>query len=313
MTREAQTVLVTADAFESGLRALDRDASDPRAGLFGPHSQMWRIARESGVFLGAGAALLLQLAHPFVAYGISDHSRALHDPIARFHRTFSPIFTMIFGTPAEAIAAARRVRHIHDHINGRLGDGAPYSAHDTDALHWVHMTLWHTAMRVYENVITPLSKPEKDQFIIDVNRFAILFGIAPDRQDATWAGFEARFAAVLASHTLAVTAPARRIADHFVGRNRESFGRHLPRWYTTVTADLLPPALASGFGLSRDDAKAHDTWRNIARWYHRAPRTIRDVAPYHEAHARLRDRRPSLMTAGLNRVWLGRARLGAGT
>ena len=40
--------------------------------------------------LGAGRALLLQLAHPYVAAAIAEHSRALADPIGRFHRSYAP-------------------------------------------------------------------------------------------------------------------------------------------------------------------------------------------------------------------------------
>jgi hypothetical protein len=34
-------------------------AAGPVAGIFGPHSLMWRIDREAVIFLGAGRALLL--------------------------------------------------------------------------------------------------------------------------------------------------------------------------------------------------------------------------------------------------------------
>jgi len=40
---------------------------DPTAGLFGPASLMWRVDREAVLFLGARRALLLQLAHPWIA------------------------------------------------------------------------------------------------------------------------------------------------------------------------------------------------------------------------------------------------------
>ena len=52
-------------------------------------------------------ALLLQLAHPWVAAAIIDHSRTLGDPIGRFHRTFAVVFTMVFGTVDQALSAAR--------------------------------------------------------------------------------------------------------------------------------------------------------------------------------------------------------------
>src|ERR1700756_4300029 len=79
------------------------------AGAFGPSSMIWHIDKEAAIFLGAGRALLLQLAHPWVAAAIAQHSRTLADPIGRFHRTFSTMFTIVFGTTEQALAAARRL------------------------------------------------------------------------------------------------------------------------------------------------------------------------------------------------------------
>ena len=59
------------------------------AGVFGPSSMMWHIDKEAAIFLGAGRALLLQLAHPWIAAAIAQHSQTLADPIGRFHRTFN--------------------------------------------------------------------------------------------------------------------------------------------------------------------------------------------------------------------------------
>jgi uncharacterized protein (DUF2236 family) len=72
--------------------------ANPRAGIFGPESVSWKVNRESALFLGAGRAALLQLAHPWVATALDQHSNLLNDPLARFHNTFRVVFTMIFGT-----------------------------------------------------------------------------------------------------------------------------------------------------------------------------------------------------------------------
>ena len=54
------------------------------------------------------ARLLLQLAHPWVATAIAEHSTALSDPIGRFHRTFEIVFTLVFGSLEQALATSRR-------------------------------------------------------------------------------------------------------------------------------------------------------------------------------------------------------------
>src|SRR6266542_3660604 len=101
-------LLLSADDFENSLDTVRAAAAGPIKGIFGPESLTWRVAREAAVFLGAGRALLLQLAHPWVAAAISEHSRTFADPVGRFHRTFNITFTMVFGTLDQALAASRR-------------------------------------------------------------------------------------------------------------------------------------------------------------------------------------------------------------
>src|SRR5271156_2531660 len=103
------------------------------AGIFGPKSVSWRLDREEAVFLGAGRALLLQLAHPWVAAAIAEHSRTVADPIGRFHQTFNTVFTMVFGTLDQALTASRRLHRRHAAVTGvlpwnagRFAEGSQY-------------------------------------------------------------------------------------------------------------------------------------------------------------------------------------------
>jgi len=67
-----------------------------------------RVDREALTFLGTRRALLLQLADPWVAAAIVQHSRTLADPIGRFHRTFAVVFTMVFGRGRPRTSSVRR-------------------------------------------------------------------------------------------------------------------------------------------------------------------------------------------------------------
>src|SRR5215207_10533073 len=102
-------VLLSANDFENTLDTVRAAAAGGDEGVFGPESLIWRVDREAAVFLGAGRALLLQLAHPWVAAGIAEHSTTLADPIGRFHRTFAIMFTLVFGSLDQACAVARRL------------------------------------------------------------------------------------------------------------------------------------------------------------------------------------------------------------
>jgi uncharacterized protein (DUF2236 family) len=93
LTSPHELSLVTGDDFERQIEKLRNTAGDPLAGFFGPTSLTWRVDREAALFLGAGRALFLQLAHPWIANAIAEHSRTPVDRVDRFHRTFSTLLS----------------------------------------------------------------------------------------------------------------------------------------------------------------------------------------------------------------------------
>src|SRR6201995_201033 len=102
------------------LEVLERLPGEADQGVFGPGSVTWHVNRESAVFLGAGRAALLQLAHPWVATALAQHSNLLNDGVGRFHSTFRVIYTMLFGTRAQATEASRQLYRLHSGIRGEL-------------------------------------------------------------------------------------------------------------------------------------------------------------------------------------------------
>ena len=72
-TNQDRFEVVSADGLEGELNLVRASAAGPLAGIFGPLSETWRVDREAAIFLGAGRALLLQLAHPCVATAIEQH------------------------------------------------------------------------------------------------------------------------------------------------------------------------------------------------------------------------------------------------
>jgi uncharacterized protein (DUF2236 family) len=113
-----QRDVVSREDLERELRAIEALAPGQIEGVFGRASLTWRVYREAAIFLGAGRALLLQLAHPYVAATIAEHSRTLADPIGRFHRTFNITFTLVVGTLDQALRAARHLHQRHSAIQG---------------------------------------------------------------------------------------------------------------------------------------------------------------------------------------------------
>ena len=148
---------VTRDCLERQLARVHRQVPDPLVGLYGPDSMMWRVGRcHLASMLGAGRALLLQVAHPWITQGVDHHSRTRTDPLGRARRTFTNVLTMTFGSLEQALAAAERVHQVHSHIRGALdysaggfAQGDEYRANEVNAMVWVHATLWDSAMRMY--------------------------------------------------------------------------------------------------------------------------------------------------------------------
>ena len=181
---------------ERELEIVQNAAADGRAGAFGPSSMMWHIDKEAAIFLGAGRALLLQLAHPWVAAAIAQHSRTLADPIGRFHRTFNIMFTIVFGSTDQALAAARRLHSRHACISGTLpapagtfAAGSRYEANEVAALRWVHATLIDTALVAHQLVCQPLSIEERERYWAEARLFATFFGIPQYALPQSWREF----------------------------------------------------------------------------------------------------------------------------
>jgi uncharacterized protein (DUF2236 family) len=290
-------------------------AAESCAGVFGPSSMMWHIDREAAIFLGAGRALLLQLAHPWIAAAIAQHSQTLADPIGRFHRTFNTMFTMVFGTTEQALAAARRLHRRHVCIGGTLLEatgafaaGSRYEANDVTALRWVHATLIDTALVAYQLVRSPLSAEERERYWSEARLFAAFFGIPQDVLPWSWRDFKDYNERMYQSDVLTISQDARKIA----GAVLFSAGARLPipSWYQALTARLLPVRIRDEFGLPygeiehRRTGRTLSALRNVYPW---VPTGLRHVGPYQEAHARLAGRRgPGATTQLLNRLWIGR-------
>lgn len=281
---------------ETALARVRALAPDPVAGIYGPGSQVWRINREAVIFLGGGRAALLQLAHPFVAQGVSDHSTTRSDPLGRFLRTFEHVFAMVYGDLDSALTAARRVHVIHEHVLGvlpqRVGpyaEGTPYAANVPDALLWVHATLWDTSIQVYELVMGELSAEVKAAYYEETKRFAWLFGIPDDVLPATWPDFRRYCDAMYVSPQLTVAPAAADMGRFLLDPARTRFGP-VWNWYGVMTAGLLPERVRAAYGLDYGALERRVFDASIATlratWW-LLPRYTRFLPAYLDAERRL--------------------------
>ncbi len=314
----ANLQIVTAKSLEDELNLVRASAISSRSGIFGPQSAIWRIDREAAIFLGAGRALLLQLAHPWVAAAIEQQSHTFTDPIGRFHRTFDIIFNMVFGSLEDSLAVARQLHRRHDKIGGILPSsagpfaaGSAYFANSPSALRWVWATLTDTALIAYQLVLPPPLRHVRDEYYADSRLFAALFGIPQAYLPPDWQSFTAYVEEMAHSDTLTVTAAARSIAHRLFAGTDLWFP--IPNSYKALTAGLLPPPLREGFGLPYGPSERRQM-QQLIDWARRAypilPRRLRYVGPYYEALSRIAGKsEPDYLTRISNQFWTGRSQL----
>ncbi|MEZ4287136.1 MAG: oxygenase MpaB family protein [Polyangiales bacterium] len=282
--------------FNASLQRVYDTTPKTQTGIQGPGSISWKIGKEWMLFAGGGAASLLQLAHPYVAYGVDEHSATRTDPIGRFNRTFQNVHAMLFGDLGKAMDSARRVRRLHDqvigtieHDVGRFKKGDAYDAADAGALLWVHATLIHGAVTVYELAIGPLSLAEKDQYWEESKNFARLFGVPDEIIPPNWTEFLKYWDEMINSDTIAVSKPAREIARFLLA---QGLSRPTPATYLlqVLTAGLLPERLRKEYNLSfnaRDRVVFHSFWKVVRPVYSNLPERLRVLPAYVEAMNRV--------------------------
>jgi uncharacterized protein (DUF2236 family) len=247
-------------------------------GLFRQDSVIRRLYSDASVYFGAGRALLLQIAHPKVAAGVSEHSDYERRPLDRLFGTLYATNTVVFGSRRDAAKVAAAIRRIHERVTG-----PGYRALDPALLCWVNATLADTAIELYQRLVRPLSPPELDEFIASSRVVGEMFGCPLEEQPATWAEFRLYWDRMIAS--LEVTNAARRVCESLM----EGRGLPLrPLWlplivaHRSVTAALLPARIRRGFGLpwgAGDRAMAELILGAASVILPRMPERVRQIAP----------------------------------
>jgi uncharacterized protein (DUF2236 family) len=217
----------------------------------------WRIAREYALLLGAGRAVLMQLAHPLVAAGVIQHSSFLRDPLGRSYRTVEFTQVLAFGSRDEAHAIARHVNHLHQRVLGVLEEPAgPYSAEavyraqDPALLLWVYATLVDSALALFPLLVGPLSRAEQREYYDETKRTVVLLGLPREMLPATLEDFESYVDAMLAGPELAVTPAALALSRQLLYLPAPAVVRLAQPLGEQLTIGFLPARLRALYGYS---------------------------------------------------------------
>lgn len=238
------------------------------------------LAREGAVLAGAGAAILLQVAHRPVAAGVSGHSDFTRDPVWRLVHTLQYVYAVSLpeAEPVrDSVAAA--VGRAHAPVHGVDAGGRAYSAADPDAQLWVAATLYWAAERVRWRMWGVLDAGAAEEMYQEAAVLGTALGMPRELWPADRAAFGRWWDGRLA--VLEVTDEARRITgDLFAAEHAPLWLRALMPTARLVTAGLLPPGMRDQLGLTLDVAgsvRAERLWSVVRSVYPHLPRRVREA------------------------------------
>lgn len=256
-------------------------------GNYGPGSVAWKINRESAVMLGGARAVLMQIAHPLVARGVSAHSSYMTDPFGRTERTFVLGELLTFGSLEKARLAARTINRLHLHVHGDLPvdagifkKGTPYDARDPELLLWVHATLVDTLLLCYTLFIGPLTPAEQEIYYQESKAVARLLGLLPARMPGTVDDLRQYVYEMVHSDRLVATPEARQLANQVLFPPAPAILRPFMHLNLQMTCALLPQPIREIYGLEWNESRQHIfdmTMRGMRAIIPRLPVNLREL------------------------------------
>jgi uncharacterized protein (DUF2236 family) len=262
----------------------------PRGGI------TWRIAGDARLFGASGYALLLQVAHPTVGAGVTQHSDFKADPWGRLLRTLDYTSSVVYGGPELAWRMGRRVRETHRRIRGVRPDGEPYRALEPGPWAWVHATLGESIIRGHELFCRPsLTASQTEAFWAEWRRMGRLIGVRYQDLPETWPGL-LRYFDRMVEEELEDTEAAQDVLSSLLdpaapplpALRRDRIWR-VVRWPSTragslATLGMLPPTLRERLGVGWTDAEER-SFRALAAISRRArpllPPQARSFGPHY--------------------------------
>ncbi|TRX91071.1 hypothetical protein FHL15_008053 [Xylaria flabelliformis] len=214
---------------------------------------MTLILQESILLLAGAAAILLQLAEPDIAAGVSKHSNFVYRVLDRLRTTMTFMYGMVYGTPEERKMIMDMITKIHSRVSGTLKEGQnrgkPYSALDPELQMWVAATLYATGIDLYQRVWGKIKDEQvQDNIYFEYSIFACSLQVPEEMWPASrkdfWKYWDHKIA------TVEVTQQAKKVCNEIM------YLRHIPVYLRILlpiirvcTSAFLPGRIRKEYGL----------------------------------------------------------------
>lgn len=245
---------VNKDEFWEVLRELEQNLPDEKCcGLFaGIEDPAVPIFREVAAGLTAGRAVLLQIAHPYIAKGVRMHSNVLTNGYDRAEKTRRFTFGMLYGSKTDILSASKQVRYLHAKVRGEIGEDvgifnvqSPYDANQRDAIIWVAATMPDAIKLGYELAVRPITQEEREALIQVNRRFMMCFGVKAPYNN--WQEYQQYFQAMVRSQRLLDVSEACQELYAGLFASSNVLSKLIFSYIIWVTNVMLPPRLCLQF------------------------------------------------------------------
>lgn len=230
---------------------------------------------EVGMLLGAGAAVMNQLAMLGVGEGVAEHSTTLQRPVDRLRTTLTYIFVLGTGTDDERVAIQRMVNKMHAPVRAE----GRYSAFDPRLQLWVAATLTQMGELVHERIFGRLDDASREHIYRETWIFGTLLQVREEQWPQDRAAFDDYWAKSLVE--LRSTDEVRRYAAAVLDPGRAPLAlRPAMPMQSLLARGLVPPEVREVLGLpwtSRDQRRFDLFWKVFPPVYRRVPRFLRTL------------------------------------
>jgi uncharacterized protein (DUF2236 family) len=230
---------VSAQEFESTLDQIQASLKDPKVGVFGPQSMMWKVFRERALLVGLARMGIMQMADPRVSEIMLSSSKFSRQPIVRMENTVHFLKTLVYGDWQSARKMSNAIFKIHQRVQNEHLVGA----RELDELMlWVHASTWDSVLLAYQTLVGELTASEVEQFYSETKTFGLMLGLSKPAIPATYADFRAYMDKK--SATLVLSEQTKAYIQEILGNNEVLKQVLPPNW--PIDLDRTKRAIVSG-------------------------------------------------------------------